>query len=160
MNRLFVITIILALAMSGCKFFENRKLFSKGDKVLAEKQRIEDSIHRADSLAKVKANMIKKQREKARQDSLKMVEELRNKRFYYKYQIIAGSFKTAKYAQDYQAVMQDKGYDAIIIPGKYEFNLVSIIGYPEWKQAVNEINKLRGDAPEGVEYWIYVRPEK
>ena len=59
MRHLTAIFLILIIAMaSSCKFFKEKKLFGKKDRLMAEWQAKQDSIRVADSIKRVNDNLL------------------------------------------------------------------------------------------------------
>lgn len=68
--------------------------------------------------------------------------------------IIVGAFKNAAYAEEYSATMKASGYEGRILPGPYNFNLVTSGSYGSIQAALNELGSIR----ENVIYtaWLYI----
>ena len=71
-----------------------------------------------------------------------------------KVHIIVGAFKNSSYANEYSAEMKKQGYDGKIIPGPYQFNLVSAGSYESIQAALNVLGSTRENVIEDA--WIYI----
>lgn len=71
-----------------------------------------------------------------------------------KVHIIVGAFKNSAYADEYSAEMKRTGYEGRIIPGPYNFNLVSSGSYESIQAALNDLSGIR----ENVIFtaWLYI----
>lgn len=140
--------IILTLLLGGCNLF-NKK--SKEEQARLEQARI-DSLAKAkaDSLKRVEEAMRKKQ---ARLDSIRQVRRAQAEKEKKRYHIIAGSFKTPSYAEKYAEKMKAEGYDTEIIQGNNNYNMVSIGAYQTMPQAARRLTSIREKGT--YEVWIY-----
>ena len=68
--------------------------------------------------------------------------------------IIVGAFKTSSYADEYSAEMKEKGYDGKILPGPYQFNLVTSGSYESIQAALNVLETIREEVHEDA--WVYI----
>ncbi|MEA3316490.1 MAG: hypothetical protein U9R54_00855 [Bacteroidota bacterium] len=153
MKRLILLLSIMIFVFSGCDFFENKKLFSNDVDTLQAYLQKKDSIRKADSLKLVKEMKRKKiLAAKAKKDSIKRAEE--RQRVLYKYHIVVGSFKTHNYATAYNDFIAQKGYKTEMLRNNYNFDMVSIGAYKSWRNAVNDLNKTRGNLEATA--WIYI----
>ncbi len=153
MKRLILLISIITLLFSGCDFLENKKLFSNDVDTLQEYLNRKDSIKKVDSLKLVKEIKHKKTLvERAKKDSIKKAEE--RQRALYKFHIVVGSFKTPKYANAYNEFIAQKGYKTEMLRNNNNFDMVSIGAYKSWRNAVNNLNKTRGNLEANA--WIYI----
>jgi len=153
MKRLILLISIITLLFSGCDFLERKKLFSNDVDTLQEYLHKKDSLKKTDSLKLVK--QMKREKAlaaKAKQDSIKKAEE--RQRALYKFHIVVGSFKTAKYASAYNEFIAQKGYKTEMLRNNNNFDMVSIGAYKSWRNAVNDLNKTRGNLEATA--WIYI----
>lgn len=68
--------------------------------------------------------------------------------------IIVGAFKNSPFADEYSAEMKNQGYDGNILPGPYQFNLVTSGSYESIQAALNELESIRANVIEDA--WIYI----
>ena len=71
-----------------------------------------------------------------------------------KVHIIVGAFKNSSFADEYSAEVKDQGYDGKIMPGPYQFNLVTSGSYESIKAALNDLYNIRAEVHEDA--WIYI----
>lgn len=115
----------------------------------------EDSIRVADSLQKVKDQLMKI--ELAIGDSIRRVEEERialgSK---YKYNIIVGSFITPEYAKALTEEYRKKGYDPKILKVEgSRFELVAVEAYNSFTKAASQLVKFKDTVQ--LESWLYIK---
>jgi len=148
MKKLLFFAAILTIAVSSCNLFDKQS-----GKTDIERKR--DSIQRADSLKKVRLEMKRKKQEQARIAAEKKAKAERAKRLNAKYQIISGSFKVQKNADAYLDLMKQKGFDAIMLKGQYNFSLVSIQGFDDRKMAIAALKEAKKTSQNNEEFWIF-----
>ncbi len=154
MRQLTAIFIVLMIAMaSSCKFFKEKKLFGKKDRLMAEWQARQDSIRVADSIKHVNDSLLVIENE--RLDSLRMADE-RQMELESRYNIIVGSFITPEYAEACAENYRNRGYDVQIIQKENsQFSLVSAESHESVRRAIARVNQFQ-DTVE-IDSWIYVR---
>lgn len=154
MRQLTAIFIVLMIAMaSSCKFFKEKKLFGKKDRLMAEWQARQDSIRVADSIKHMNDSLLVI--ENARLDSLRMADE-RQMELESRYNIIVGSFITPEYAEACAENYRNRGYDVQIIQKENsQFSLVSAESHESVRRAIARVNQFQ-DTVE-IDSWIYVR---
>ncbi len=154
MRQLTAIFIVLMIAMaSSCKFFKEKKLFGKKDRLMAEWQARQDSIRVADSIKHVNDSLLVIENE--RLDSLRMADE-RQMELESRYNIIVGSFITPEYAEACAENYRNRGYDVQIIQKENSrFSLVSAESHESVRRAIARVNQFQ-DTVE-IDSWIYVR---
>ncbi len=145
--------LVLVIAVTSCKFIEEKGWFKKGADTLAVYQARMDSIRVADSINKVleAERMI----EQARLDSIRIIEEAERERLArFKYHIIVGSFKTPEYADQYSEYYRKMGYGTEILFNEYDFNVVSARAFDNIGEALVQLEHFR-DTVE-LEAWLYI----
>ena len=158
----FAIIILMGISFSACDFIgEKIPLFKRGDTLEAYQHRM-DSIKYADSIRKVKKleqeNMLK---EKARLEAERKAKELAILNAKNRYHVIAGSFKTPKYAETYLGEMQKQGYTVKTLKNEYGFDCVSIFATSSYGKALKKINELKvGQEEEDGEVELWVLEDK
>jgi hypothetical protein len=154
MRHLTAIFLVLIIAMaSSCKFFKEKKLFGKKDRLMAEWQAKEDSKRVADSINHVNDSLLAI--ENARLDSIRMADE-EQMQLASRYNIIVGSFITPEYAEACAENYRNRGYDVKIIQKENSrFALVSAESHESVRKAVARVNQFQ-DTVE-IDSWIYVR---
>jgi len=154
MRQLTAIFLVLIIAMaSSCKFFKEKKLFGKKDRLMAEWQAKQDSIRVADSIKHVNDSLLAI--ENARLDSLRLADE-QQMELESRYNIIVGSFITPEYAEGCAENYRNRGYDARIIQKENSrFSLVSAESHESVRRAIARVNQFQ-DTVE-MDSWIYAR---
>ena len=71
-----------------------------------------------------------------------------------KVHIITGAFKIGSNADDFSAVMKSSGHDGNIIPGPYNFNLVTASSHESINAALNALAPIRENVI--LTAWIYI----
>jgi len=145
--------LILFIAVTSCKFIEEKGWFKKDADTLAAYQSRMDSIGVADSINKVleAERMI----EQTRLDSIRAIEEVERERLArFKYHIIVGSFKTPEYADLYSEYYRKMGYETEILFNEYDFNVVSARAFDNIGEALVQLEHFR-DTVE-LEAWLYI----
>lgn len=153
MKQLTAIFLMLLIVMtSSCKFFREKKLFGKKDRLMAEWQAKQDSIRVADSIKHINDSLLVI--ENARLDSIMRAEE--EKQFLEsQYNIIVGSFITPEYAEACAEDYRNRGYDAtrIIHKENSRFALVAAESHHSLRTAITRVNQFQ-DTVE-IDSWIY-----
>ncbi|HBE41841.1 MAG TPA: hypothetical protein DDW27_11675 [Bacteroidales bacterium] len=154
MRHLTAIILILMIGMaSSCKFFKEKKLFGKKDRLMAEWQAKQDSIRVADSIKRVNEKLLAI--ENARLDSIRLTQE-QQMALELKYNIIVGSFITPEYAESCAEDYRTRGYDVTIIQKENSrFSLVAAESHESLRKAVARVNQFQ-DTVE-MDSWIYIR---
>ncbi len=154
MKRLTAIFLILLIAMtSSCKFFREKKLFGKKDRLMAEWQAKQDSIRVADSIKHINDSLLAV--ENARLDSI-MRAEAEKQSLESQYNIIVGSFITPQYAEECADDYRSRGYDVRIIQKENSrFSLVSAESHQSLRRAIARVNQFQ-DTVE-IDSWIYTK---
>jgi hypothetical protein len=143
--------LVLVLALSGCKFFQEKGWFGgkKADTMEAYMMRM-DSIDRADSM-----QMVQTIRQREIDDSLEQVrqQELARQQAK-KFVVILGSFKVPSNADNYLGVVRGMGYDAEIITAPRGWNLVCAVAFEKKRDAFRKAREFQNT---GQDAWVYVR---
>ncbi|PLX22691.1 MAG: hypothetical protein C0599_05790 [Salinivirgaceae bacterium] len=125
-------------------------LFGKDEpkEVVVDKEALKKEQARKDSLRKVQ--MIQDSIAQAKQDSIKKAEELKMKN-QKKYYLVAGSFKTKKYAEKFVTKLNSDGYNAEIFMERHGFYRVSYNSFVDRQQAFNEYRRLKN---QNIQVWV------
>lgn len=103
---------------------------------------------RKDSLRKVQ--MIQDSIKQAKEDSIAKVEELKIKN-QKKYYLVAGSFKTRKYAEKFVSKLTGEGYNSEIFMERHGFYRVSYNSYVDRQKAFNEYRSMKN---QNIQVWV------
>lgn len=152
MRKTFILTLLLALTFSGCRFFERFKS-DKAEDTLVAWQAKQDSIKKVKALKARKIEEARRAKEKAIQDSLMRVKEMEARN---KYHVIIGSFKIPSNANGYQKHVAQLGYqNPKIIESPNGFKMVSIGSFETYSKAANEIRRVNRPKSEPIDMWVY-----
>ena len=158
MKRIFLLMIISAFLLPGCKFL-NEKVFKKRSQAEAYTQKLEQELEQKDAQFEMELAKIK-QISQAKIDSI--INYYENaltkgpKRGTFgagTYYLVVGSFNTPEYAEDYADKISKMGYTSEIVTYG-QWNFVSAESYTNLKEALAGLNVVRsGITPES---WIFV----
>lgn len=153
-HLLLFLLIILLIELPSCKYFKSG-IFGKKARTLALQKAQEDSIRAANSLQKVKDQMMAIENERI--DSVRKADEERlAMESKFKYNIIVGSFITPEYAKGYTEEFRKQGYDSKILkPEGSKFELVSVEAYNSFRKAVSRLKQFQDTVQ--FESWLYVK---
>jgi hypothetical protein len=141
--------LVLALVVSSCSLFQKPSMTQEQiDQMVAENQQLKSQITDCKDLE----DQLALARMQADEAMLKLAdcEEAAKSRVH----IIVGAFKTASYADEYSAKMQEQGYDGKIIAGPYSFSLVTSSSHESVQAALNALVPVRENVIETA--WIYL----
>jgi cell division protein FtsN len=141
--------------LPSCKYFKGGGLSGKRSRAMAIMKAQEDSIRHADSLQKVVDHL--RAVESAKSDTVKQVVNTHlSVESNYRYNIIAGSFITAEYAEALAKEYVKKGFEPKIIrPAGTRFNLVSVEATASFRKAVSRLKQFQDSARVGA--WLYIK---
>lgn len=146
-----IVVVLGAAAIIGYLNLDTVKgWFGMNDKpaVMVDSAAIKANQHRLDSLKRVQ--FVKDSIEQVKQDSINKAEELKAKN-QKKYYLVAGSFKTKKYAEKFVEGLRADGYNAEIFMERRGFYRVSYNGYVDRQEAFNEYRKMK---EKNIEVWV------
>lgn len=155
MRHLSVILLIgLLIVFPSCKYFKGGGLFGNKAKTMAIMKAKEDSIRVANSIQKVKDNLM--EIENAKLDSVRKVDEERLAfESKHKYNIIVGSFITPDYAKGLSEGYRKQGYNPKILKmAQSRFELVSIEAHESFKKAFSRLKQFQDTVQ--IESWMYI----
>lgn len=142
--------LIVAAMLGSCTLFEKPSMTQEEiDAMLNKNQTLTEQL----AAAKEDANL---QSMKAI-ECAKVLEELQKEEevsahgmFY----VIAGSFKTPQYAEDYSKKMKEMGGEGAIVSGPSDFSLVSYSSHASLREAINAMEKARLNI--ASEAWVFM----
>lgn len=73
-----------------------------------------------------------------------------------RYHMIVGCFAIPKNADSYAASLREMGYNASILQGSNNLQMVSVRSYGTYQESIAEIAKFRNEI--SPDAWVYVRP--
>lgn len=141
--------IVLALLVSSCSLFQKPSMTQEQiDAMLAENQQLKSQV----SDSKELEDQLALTRMQVDEAMLKLAacEEAAKSKVH----IIVGAFKTSSYADEYAALMKEKGYEGKIMAGPYSFSLVTASSHESVQAALNALSPVRESIIETA--WIYL----
>ena len=143
-----VLILIMPLALTNCKFFEKRTLFTKEVDTLLEipDEPIEDTA--------VVVEMPEEPQPVAPMEAPEkqvMKPQMNGDKYY----MIVGCFLTPQYADAYSEKIGAMGYNTQIISRPDGFNMVAAQSYNNFRDAVNDLSSFRSNVQ--VNSWVYVK---
>ncbi|MDY0200354.1 MAG: SPOR domain-containing protein [Bacteroidales bacterium] len=152
MRKALILTLLLALTFSSCRFFERFKS-DKAEDTLVAWQTKQDSIKKVNALRAKRLEDARREKEKAIQDSLMRVKEMEARN---KYHVIIGSFKIPSNADGYQKQVAQLGFqNPKIIESPNGFKMITIGSFATYSKAANEILRVNRSKDEPIEMWVY-----
>lgn len=143
------VAFFVFLSLSGCKYFEKHRLFSKDvDTLLDMKAQPKDTLAVDTTTPVYEAPAPPPVQQPVQSSS----------GYGYgsdKYYMIAGSFQNQKFAEKYASKMQDMGYNTRIIEAPNGFYRVSVKSYNNFSQGVSEIQQFRDNV--SARAWLNVK---
>lgn len=146
MKKIIALTVLVTLVLTGCKFIEKKKLFSKGADTLLNYT--EDTSGFSD-LDKVQTES------DISADSLRNLYEQNASFGSKKAYMIVGAFLIPQNADKYAEKIRSMGYNSEIITAPNGFHMVAANSYDNLRQGVNEISKFRNEISDKA--WVYLR---
>ena len=141
--------VLLALIMSSCNLFQKPSMTQEQiDAMVAENSALKSQISKSNDMEDQLA-LARMQLDEAMLKLSACEEDATSK-----VHIICGSFKVSSYADEYSANMKSSGYEGNIIPGPYNFHLVTASSHESVQSAVNAIGPIRDAVIETA--WIYI----
>lgn len=146
--------VVIAMLITGCKYFEEKRLFSK---------KVDTLINYAEELdksAEIDSAEIQSEMEPVVTEtdlSVDSEEEMDKPEFPEsgnRYHIITGCFMMPHFAESYAEKMQNMGYQAEIIHRYDGFNMVSVRSFNDLSASKSELRTVRSD-PSTAKAWIY-----
>jgi cell division protein FtsN len=155
MQKIVIIALVSILLAGGCDFIKKVNPFSKKEDTMAEYLQREDSIRRAELLRT--QQMEARLREQALADSIRRAQEAEAAKAEAagRYHLIVGAFKTPAFADEFHDRIRSGGYDSRIIMSDNDFHLVTIKSFNDYRTAVNEWIRIRGEGEHLV--WLYIK---
>lgn len=162
MKKILMVMILAAVALSGCKFI-NEKILKKGSDTLEiYAYNLEQKLTEQETLHQASLDQIMKESQ-ARIDSIiayyenelvsrggRMTSAMAGN-----YYLIVGSFKTPSYAQAWSAKVAGMGYETEIVQVR-TWNLVSAESYTGLREALDGLAIVRSNVTPNA--WIFVGP--
>jgi hypothetical protein len=146
--------IVIGLLVTGCKYFEEKRLFSKKvDTLINYAEELDKSVKPDTAAMQTGPEQVVTETEipvAAEEDMFKTKFPDSGNRYY----IITGCFMIPDYAESYAQKMQNMGYKAEIIVRDDGFNMVSVRSFNDLSASKSELRIVRADISNA---WIYKR---
>ncbi len=141
--------VLLSLIVSSCNLFQKPSMTQEQvDAMVAENSALKSQLTKSKDLEDQLA-MARMQLDEAML-KLSACEEGAMSKVH----IITGAFKISSNADDFSAVMKSSGHDGSIIPGPYNFHLVTASSHESINAALNALAPIRENVI--LTAWIYI----
>ncbi len=141
--------ILLALIVSSCNLFQKPSMGQEQiDAMVAENSALKSQLTKSTDMEDQLA-LARMQLDEAMLKLSACEDDSKSK-----VHIITGAFKISANADEYAAVMKSSGYDGKIIPGPYNFQLVTASSFESVHAAISAIGPIRESVIETA--WIYI----
>lgn len=141
--------VLLALIVSSCNLFQKPSMTQEQiDAMVAENSALKSQLTKSSDMEDQLA-LARMQLDEAMLKLSACEADAKSK-----VHIITGAFKISSNADDFSAAMKESGYEGNIIPGPYNFHLVTASSHESINAALNALAPIR----EEVIYtaWIYI----
>jgi hypothetical protein len=145
--------IVILLLVEGCKYFEEKRLFSKKvDTLINYAEGIDDSADTViqDTVTGLDTDIMESQ------ITSESSEDIYNPEYYhsdYKYHVIVGSFLIPEYAERYAEKLEAMGYKPEIILRDDGYHMVSAHASNELTACNAGLSSIKAEITQGA--WIY-----
>ena len=144
------IFLIIALFVGSCSLFDKPSMNQEEiDAMVAQNVRLQEDLANTEHEASVQ----KMQAEQCAQvlaELQKAEEEMASGN----YHVIAGSFKTIAYAEDFAKKIKEMGGTGTIVSGPSDFSLVAYSSYNSLRESVKAMEEARMNV--SSEAWVYM----
>ena len=146
--------IVIAMLITGCKYFEEKRLFSKKvDTLINYAEELDESAEIDSAEIQSEIEPIVTETELA----VDTEEEMATPAFPEtgnRYHIITGCFMMPHFAESYAEKMQNMGYQVEIIQRYDGYNMVSVRSFNDLSASISELRTVKSD-PSTAKAWIY-----
>ena len=141
--------VLLSLIVSSCSLFQKPSMSQEQiDAMVAENSALKSQLTKSTDMEDQLA-MARMQLDEAMLKLSACEEGAKSK-----VHIITGAFKIGSNADDFSGVMKSSGYDGAIIPGPYNFQLVTASSHETINAALNALAPIRENVI--LTAWIYI----
>ena len=144
--------IVISVLIAGCKYFEEKRLFSKKVDTLINYAEESSESEDTDSIALQTGTDEIVLENDISIDSLSIY----NTEYYhsdYKYHVIVGSFLIPEYAERYADKLREMGYSPEIVLRDDGYHMVSSRSFNELSASINELQTAKAELSSNA--WIY-----
>lgn len=145
------ILVIVALLAGSCSLFEKPSMSQEEiDSIVARNALLQEDLVNAQH----EAALYKMQAAECNAvlAELQKVEEAISSGLFV---VVAGSFKTPEFANDYAAKMKEMGGEGAVVEGPSDFKLVSYSSHANLREAIESMEKARMNI--ASEAWVYMK---
>ncbi len=154
MKKVITLAALVLIFCTGCKYFEKKRLFSKGaDTMLNYAAELEEPAKSDTSEMNVAPGDIRSEENLSPEDLHSMYkknESLGSNRIY----MIVGCFLIPQNADNYAEKIRKMGYNSEIILRPDGFHMVTANSYDNLKAGVRDLQKFRGEITQNAWVWI------
>ncbi len=160
-HTLFI--LVAALLSGGCDYINKINPFGESVDTLEVYRLRQDSIRRTEilewQLAETRRKLAEARRELAEAAAADSVHKTREETDPVnsggRYHLIAGAFKTAAYARDFNNNLRNLGYDSRILTDENNLHMVIIKSFDSHASALSELRSMRNRG-EHDDAWLYI----
>lgn len=147
--------IALAILITGCKYFEEKRLFSKKvDTLISYAEELDETVESDSIEIQPELEQVITEPEltvEAEEDMSQTNFPSSGNRYY----IITGCFMIPDFAERYAEKMQDRGYEPEIILRDDGYHMVSVRSFNDLSASKSELSTVRAQLIDNA--WIYVK---
>jgi len=154
MKKVLAITILIVILCSGCKYFEKKRLFSKGaDTMLNYAAEIDETTTEDTMEFYTGINDVQSQSDRI-SDSLRNLYQPVDTRSSDMAYMVVGCFLVPQNADNYSEKIRNMGYQSEIIVRADGFHVVTANSYASVKEGVRDLQKYRDEISENAWVWV------
>ena len=154
MKKVVTLFVIVALFCAGCKYFEKKRLFSKGaDTMVNYAAELEETASQDTAEFNVNGNDIQSE-ENLSAETLKQMYQTNESLGSDKVYMIVGCFLVPQNADDYAEKVRKMGYNSEIILRPDGFHMVTAGSYHNLRDGERDLQKFRGEITENAWIWL------
>ena len=154
MKKVTTLAILVIIFCSGCKYFEKKRLFSKGaDTMLNYAAELEEPAKTDTAEMNIAPGDVKSEENLSPGDLRDMYqknEPLGSNKVY----MVVGCFLIPQNADSYSEKLKKEGYNSEIILRPDGFHMVTANSYDNLKAGIRDLQKYKGEITEHAWVWI------
>src|SRR4030043_2136189 len=154
MKKALAFTLFIVIFCSGCKYFEKKRLFSKGaDTMLNYAEEIDETATEDTMEFYTGIGDVQSQAEHI-SDSLRSLYQPSASQGSDKVYMIVGCFMVPQNADNYSEKIRSMGYQSEIILRADGFHMVTADSYGNVKEGVRDLQKYRDEITKNAWLWV------
>jgi hypothetical protein len=154
MKKVLAISILIVILCSGCKYFEKKRLFSKGADTMLNYAAEIDETPAADTMEFYTGINDAQSQSDRISDSLRNLYQPVDTRSSDMAYMVVGCFMVPQNADKYSEKIRNMGYQSEIIVRADGFHVVTANSYPSVKEGVRDLQKYRYEISEHAWVWV------